>query len=402
MIIRYHIKSCATASFARGMFFGALISLLFFVSMSSEAHGPFDNSVHAILRSDALEVSIAMGGEAAGEILNRASPKKPTWLGGMGLKTLPTELAAHFIEIKSGATLLAADQFTVAGDGLEYTFTATFPIPTDTAIAFRAPYFDMLEQMKLGTLVLTDEAGRQIGSGLFTKGSASVELTLPQQPQTAVATQEPTSRPSTLAATMPTRVEQNSPSQTQRPSFGQFIALGIGHIVDIRALDHVLFLCALLVVCREIKPTIAVITCFTLAHSVTLALAALDIMTISARVVEPLIAASIVFVGIENFRKQIDLKKRCALTFGFGLVHGLGLAQGLRESGLGGTPGQLAAQLLGFNFGVELGQMTIAAVFLPVLFLARRSQAVERFTTPAISAVVIALGGFWLVQRLLP
>jgi hydrogenase/urease accessory protein HupE len=398
MIRRRHIHSCVTALLSRGLVLGALLVFFLIASTPSHAHGSFDNSVHAILQSDSLEVSVQLGGEAAGEILKRVSPRNPVSLGGMGLKILPAELAAHFIEVKSGAETLVAKRFTVVGDGLEYTFTATYPSPLGNAATFRAPYFDVLDQMKLGTLVLADEAGKQIGSGLFSKGSTSVELTLPQAAVLAVVATE-SSPPSTTLATTPTASAAIATPSPQRPSFGRFLHLGIEHILT--GYDHLLFLCALLVACQRIKPMLAIITCFTVAHSITLALAALDVVQISSRIIEPLIAASIIFVGLENFRGNVDVKLRCGVTLGFGLIHGFGFAGALRASGLAGKGTELLSPLFAFNLGVELGQLAVASVFLPLLFLARREKSVERFATPAVSAVVVALGGFWLVQRLL-
>ncbi len=202
MIHQRLIKSCANALFARGVLFVALIQFLLLAPTNSHAHGPFDNSIRATLHSDALEVSVVLGGEAAVEILKRSSPGKSVALGGMGLKTLPNELATFFIEIKSGATMLVANKFTVVGDGLEYSFTATYPKPAGNSLTFRAPYFDASEQMKPGTLVLTDDTGRQIGSGLLTKGSTTVELTLLQQPASTIATTEVETRPTTTPPTI--------------------------------------------------------------------------------------------------------------------------------------------------------------------------------------------------------
>lgn len=400
MIRQRLIKPCAVALFARGFLFVTLMQFLLLAPTASQAHGPFDNSVHAILSSGGLEVSVALGGEAANEILKRASPSKPIALGGMGLKILPTELASHFIEVKSSATTLVASKFTVVGDGLEYTFTATFPAPPDATATFRAPYFDLLEQMKLGTLVLANEAGKQIGSGLFTKGSSTVELTLPQPAAPAVVASASSPAPTTTVATATTTPDTNATTPSpQRPSFARYLHLGIEHILT--GYDHLLFLLALLVACQRIKPMLAIITCFTIAHSVTLGLAALDVVQIPSRIVEPLIAASIIFVGVENFRGNVDVKLRCGLTLVFGLIHGFGFAGALRESGLAGRGAELLSPLLAFNLGVELGQLAVAAIVLPLLFWARRAPTVERFATPAVSAVVIALGSFWLVQRLL-
>lgn len=229
MISRRHLKSCAPALFAPGFFLGVILNLILLVPPNSHAHGPFDNSVHAILQSDALEVSVVLGGEAAREILNRAAPKNTAALGGMGLKTLPPELAGHFIETKSGATTLSANRFTVVGDGLEYTFTATYPSPDGNSLAFRAPYFEMMEQMKPGTFVLTDASRKQIGSGLFTKTNAAVEVALtrptPSIPAvTEVAAPQPTT---TKSSTTSPIVAAETPPQTPRSSFSRILMIGI-------------------------------------------------------------------------------------------------------------------------------------------------------------------------------
>jgi hypothetical protein len=117
-------------------------------------------------------------------------------------------------------------------------------------------------------------------------------------------------------------------------------------------------------------------------------------------VIEPLIALSIVYVGVENFLRRGEPRGRWLVTLGFGLVHGFGFAGVLREIGFGGTGNAILWPLAAFNLGVELGQLAVAAVALPVLLALRRRPELARFEVPAASAVVVALGLFWLVQRL--
>src|SRR6185295_4944850 len=127
--------------------------------------------------------------------------------------------------------------------------------------------------------------------------------------------------------------------------------------------DHLLFLGGLLIACRRFSTMAGIVTCFTIAHSITLALAALDVLAIPSRVVEPLIAASIVFVGIENLvRRGAEPKGRWALTFVFGLVHGFGFASVLRDLGVGRGGHGLLVPLFTFNLGVEVGQVAVAAI----------------------------------------
>jgi len=185
-----------------------------------------------------------------------------------------------------------------------------------------------------------------------------------------------------------------------RAEFWRFLLLGIEHIFT--GYDHVAFLIGLLLLGGTLVELVKIVTAFTVAHSITLALAALDLVTPPARLIEPMIAASILFVGAENlFALQRSaapsaLRHRWVITFGFGLVHGFGFASVLRQLGL--PRGALAASLVSFNLGVEIGQVCIVVVALPLL---RRLLRARAFAVIA-SACVAALGAFWLVSRLLP
>jgi hypothetical protein len=184
---------------------------------------------------------------------------------------------------------------------------------------------------------------------------------------------------------------------TQAPTFGAFLRLGVEHIVT--GYDHVLFLFALLIVGRSFWDAWRVITAFTVAHSLTLALATYDLIRLPPHLVEPLIAVSIVYVGLENLCRR-DLRHRWLLTFGFGLVHGLGFATVLRDLGLGTAAGSAAVvPLLAFNLGVELGQVGIAALVLPLLWKGQRlPQFFPRFATVC-SVLVMLAGTYWLIER---
>jgi hydrogenase/urease accessory protein HupE len=181
-------------------------------------------------------------------------------------------------------------------------------------------------------------------------------------------------------------------------SFFTFLALGVEHILT--GYDHLLFLFALLVVCRDLRSIATVITCFTIAHSITLALAALDIVKLSPRIVEPMIAASIAYVGIENLIRGDAPKWRWLITFSFGLVHGLGFADALKELGIGSGQFGIVSPLVGFNLGVEIGQLSVAAIVLPVLWQLRRHSIFVRRWVPACSAFVALAGSYWMVERI--
>lgn len=174
-----------------------------------------------------------------------------------------------------------------------------------------------------------------------------------------------------------------------------FGKLGVEHIWT--GYDHLVFLFALLIVARSMRAMLLIVTGFTVAHSITLSAAALGWLRLPSDLVELAIAVSIVLVGLENFW-QPTLKRRMAVTFGLGLVHGFGFASMLAELGL--PPGHLVTALLCFNGGVELGQGLIALVLLPLLLRLRAWPPWEKRVVPALSALVVGLGLMWVVQRL--
>ena len=181
------------------------------------------------------------------------------------------------------------------------------------------------------------------------------------------------------------------------PSFAGFVKLGIEHILT--GYDHLLFLFGLLLVTRNFMSALKVITCFTLAHSITLGVATFDLVQISSRIVEPLIAVTIVYVGAENVWKRGDPHGRWLLTFAFGLIHGFGFASVLREMGIGARAGGVAMPLFSFNLGVELGQLVVAAILLPLIWRLRKKETFLKRGVPACSILVALAGTYWFVQR---
>lgn len=174
-----------------------------------------------------------------------------------------------------------------------------------------------------------------------------------------------------------------------------FLLLGMHHIFI--GFDHIAFLLALLLGATRMGEMVKIVTSFTVAHSLTLLLAAKDVVRLPAQLTEALIAASIVYVAVENYLVK-DAKHRWVLTFGFGLVHGLGFSEVLREY-LSGA-GNLLVPVVAFNAGVELGQIAILLVAFPLLALVRRSgEKRARAVAWAGSAVVLLFGLGWLVER---
>ncbi len=190
---------------------------------------------------------------------------------------------------------------------------------------------------------------------------------------------------------------QGGAAETGGATFVRYLALGYEHIVP-KGLDHILFVLGLFFFALQVRPLLTQVTAFTVAHTVTLAVAALGIISVPAAIVEPLIAASIVFVAVENLRGGDLGRGRTAVVFGFGLLHGLGFASVLGDIGL--AQGQFLVSLIGFNLGVEAGQLSViaAAWFLVGLWFGRRWFYDPWIARPA-SVLIGAIGAWWVVER---
>lgn len=172
-----------------------------------------------------------------------------------------------------------------------------------------------------------------------------------------------------------------------------YTKLGVEHIWT--GIDHLLFITALVLARQRKWGYVKVLTAFTVGHSITIALAALDIFNLPASFVEPVIALSIAYVAFENIWLK-EVRWRWIVALGFGLIHGFGFAQVLR-----GTLGdRYLLSLFSFNLGVELGQLAVLAVLLPLLLWAARFKSYRRISF-GLSAVIGLIGLYWFVTRLL-
>jgi hypothetical protein len=176
-----------------------------------------------------------------------------------------------------------------------------------------------------------------------------------------------------------------------------YLKLGFTHILP-DGVDHILFVLGLLILSPRLKPVLWQATAFTLAHTITLGLAASGLVRAPSSWVEPLIAASIAFIGIENILMRKFSTRRLGVSFGFGLLHGLGFASALQEIGL--PQGRFGVALVSFNVGVEAGQLTvILAAFLAVGIWTRdKAWYRPRIAIPA-SLAISCVALFWTVQR---
>ena len=182
---------------------------------------------------------------------------------------------------------------------------------------------------------------------------------------------------------------------------GHFLAAGVEHIF--LGYDHIAFLIAIILWTSRLWPVVKAVTAFTFAHSITLSLAALDVVRIPSAIIEPAIAASIIYVAVENFTTR-EAGKRWRETFVFGLLHGFGFASALEELGL--PKAKLITALAAFNCGVEIGQILIVATAFGLLSAVDRWQisgASGPVRNPAfvhaVSFAIVLLGSYWFVSR---
>lgn len=304
-------------------------------------------------------------------------PTSSSWTPADLAKARPSliSLAPRLLELSSAAGAIAWRPTAVALESpTSVIVSLEAPRPEGSDWNLRSPVLGRLPPGHRAFLSVTDAMGQTLVERLLSSGEPSAELSLAGSATGAGA---PASR---------------------LPGAWAFLGLGIEHIWT--GYDHLLFLFGLLVVCRSFRSVIGIISCFTVAHSITLALAAFDVVQLPSRFVEPTIAATICYVGVENLiRKGAEPRGRWALTFVFGLIHGFGFASVLRDLGVGSNGHGLLVPLFTFNLGVEVGQISLAAIALPLLWLLRKREAVFRPENPVLSSIVAAAGLFWFLQR---
>ena len=281
------------------------------------------------------------------------------------------ELARSALQVEQQDQPLLATQVRVGLDDEEnFSIQLIFPFQQASRLRVQSPFLDDLPRGHCQYLRLADMNGNLLGEALLDASNNVFEKPLGR-----------------LAG-----------SESGHQPFTQFLFLGLEHIVT--GYDHLLFLLGLLIVGGSFLSAAKIITSFTLAHSISLALATFQVVQLPTWLVEPLIAVSIIYVGIENILSR-DVERRWLLTFGFGLVHGLGFASLLGELGAGANSSAIAVPLLSFNVGIEIGQIAMAAVALPVIWwLGQRPSYGSRYVTLCSVAVALA-GTYWLAERVL-
>lgn len=311
---------------------------------------------------------IESGRPAGSAFLPAELPRLIQPLQAAGAELFELQQSDQVLLQRSVAVRLTAEQ--------ELELTVVYPRPAAGALRLRATHLQRLSRDYASAITLTqDYPPAVLGSAVLTPDAPDMNVVV-------------------LAAN-----GAASEDRAQRPqlSFVRMFELGLEHILA--GYDHLLFLAALLVATTRLRSLITIVTSFTLAHSLTLAASWRGLLTPPAALVEPLILASIIFVGIENLVRKREPPARWLISFGFGLIHGFGFAGALRELGLGGDAAALLLPLLGFNLGVEAGQLAVVALLLPLIWWLRRRQDRARYALPAVSALVAAAGVYWLVSH---
>jgi len=182
-------------------------------------------------------------------------------------------------------------------------------------------------------------------------------------------------------------------------TFLDYIPVGFTHILP-KGLDHILFVIGLLFLTPKFYPLLIQISIFTLAHTITLAISSLNIIDISTEIIEPLIAMSIIYVAVENFFNTSLTRYRSIIIFFFGLLHGLGFASVLSSFGL--PDNDFIWALVGFNIGVEIGQITIVLAFYAIfIYWIKTKNYYRKYISIPGSFIIAFFGSFWLIERIL-
>lgn len=360
--------------------FSKLIAVIFLLSYAqfSAAHDPGLSSTDVIIKAQGVDAKITfsvqdvealvpMDSDQDAEVTtteqDAAKPKIAAWVQQGIQLTLDGQVIQPI-----AAGVVSFDEQNNAHIALQYAQTPS------KQLQLQANFLSKLPSGHKQFVTIKNEAGQGIGEKMLSQADSLIVQAFP----------------------VTTASNAETPSAS---TFTDFFLLGIEHILT--GYDHLLFLFSLLIVTRSFWPAIKIITFFTIAHSITLGLAAFNIVDIPSSIVEPLIAATIMYVGIENIVRGDNVKGRQWLTFFFGLVHGFGFAAVLREMGISSYETGIMLPLFSFNLGVEVGQITVAAIVLPFIWWLHKKPLIEPRLTPVCSVLASLAGGYWLIERTL-
>ncbi|WP_438022536.1 HupE/UreJ family protein [Sorangium sp. So ce233] len=350
----------------------------------ASAHDPFEITTVGQVRSGGMDLLVTMTGATAAALVakdgNVRGSFRPEQFAELEARLRSAALELYEVTSR-GEKLVPRTAEVGLSEENEVEFRLGYSPPQPGPLRLRATHLSWLSEGYANAVNITSEEPRlALGLKVLTASDPELDAALPER------SVESPSAPTTAASPAP-----------RLATIQSFLRLGLEHIFA--GYDHLLFLGGLLIGCRRVSSMLRLVTCFTVAHSLTLALTVLDVIVLPSRIVEPLIAASIVVVGLQNSLSGGEPKHRLLLTFCFGLVHGLGFAGALRDTGLGGQDGaSIVTPLLSFNIGIELGQIALAAVALPALL---KLQRLSHWPIGArVASLLVAIAGaFWLFER---
>jgi len=342
---------------------------LLIVSPAAWAHDPGLSGAIGRLQDNRLELTISFAIRDAGYLAPLDANNDGVVTSNefaLGKKQLAETIAGH-CEVKfNGSPVKPEITGCQQDDAKNVSVRLDFPAPRTGLLELNFPVIELLPFGHRMFLSLSDAAGKTLAERLLPANAATVSVKFDAS-----------------AAAPPERTTH---------TLTEFVLMGMEHIGT--GYDHLLFLWALLVVTRTFRSALGVITAFTIAHSITLAIATFNIVKISPGIIESLIAATIVYVGVENLVRHGNPRKRWVLAFCFGLIHGFGFAAVLRGMGVGERAGGVALPLFGFNLGVELAQLGFIIVLLPLfVWLAQWTHGAKMKN--ALSFAICLLGLEW-------
>lgn len=361
-----------------GSFVAIAFGFLVLLFGRAYGHDPFEVTSNIRIEKDALEIEVTMLAENALLIANNG--KQVTQPLNQEVtaeqKAVMQNAVSRLFTVTLDSTPLQPTdvQFAISDEN-DAVFSLQYPRPAAGSLVVDAIHLSILGEGHTNALTFTQN-GATMAGGLRILHSADTIAQVHVAPFTSDFHQQT--------------------GDSALSTFKQFFVLGFEHILE--GLDHLLFLAGVLIVCKGVKDVLILVTSFTVAHSLTLFLTAVNALTLPAIIVEPLIAASIVFIGLDNVFLPRNTRLRYILTFIFGLIHGLGFSAALQSMDIAQNNHFLVV-IASFNLGVEAVQVLLALVILPFLIGLHRTrfhQAVVKLVSLAISV----MGFFWFYRAL--
>ena len=360
------------------------------------AHDPQQAWASATVRPAGIDIDMVLSMYPSQTLIDK-DLKRPA-MSPDNFDTYQPELqqaALTLFEVTDGGQPLKALSATVEmTEEADVEYRISYPAPHTGPLRFRITYLDRILQGFITTLYIEDKDGNSLAWDELSTERDWLEAPFTPSPAPSAHS---SSAPSPASAPVPKSVSAPAASSQPVMSTGKIIQLGaMSMIADF---GHLLFACGLLAASRRIRPAAAVVACFALGHSLSLDLATLTGAALSSRLVEPMIAGSVVLIGIDNLVRGAEPRGRWMTAFGFGLMHGLGFASALSQAMPDSGRRLPLAPLFSFNLGIELGLIAVTIGFLVALKGLRRLPSFARLGPPAVSSVVTVLGAYWLLHR---